>query len=139
MEKIRPYLSLGEVLEWMADYPEVLECKKDAHLSTGNERVSIVLRLHREEDTFTVTVYDVSIYWAIYIHEAYFPERDSLHYEQGADCLRFEAVTGLASPRPKSGIDSLCIKKSLPSSKLFLLPLTVTYYTHFPLPVRTIR
>ena len=62
LEKIRPYLSLGEVLEWMADYPEVLECKKDAYLYTGNEGVSIVLRLHREEDTFTVTVYDVSIY-----------------------------------------------------------------------------
>ena len=62
LEKIRPYLSLGEVLEWMADYPEVLECKKDAYLYTGNEGVSIVLRLHREEDTFTVTVYDVSTY-----------------------------------------------------------------------------
>ena len=62
LEKIRPYLSLSEVLEWMADYPEVLECKEDAHLYTGNEGVSIVLRLHREEDTFTVTVYDVSIY-----------------------------------------------------------------------------
>ena len=62
LEKIRPYLSLGEVLEWMADYPEVLECKKDAYLYTGNEGVSIVLRLHREEDTFTVTVYDVFTY-----------------------------------------------------------------------------
>ena len=62
LEKIRPYLSLSEVLEWMADYPEVLACKKDAYLYTGNEGVSIVLRLHREEDTFTVTVYDVSIY-----------------------------------------------------------------------------
>ena len=62
LEKIRPYLSLGEVLEWMADYPDVLACKEDAHLYTGTEGVGIVLRLHREEDTFTVTVYDVSIY-----------------------------------------------------------------------------
>lgn len=62
LEKIRPYLSLGEVLEWMADHPEVLACKKDATLYTGTEGVSIVLRLHREEYTFTVTVYDVSIY-----------------------------------------------------------------------------
>ena len=62
LEKIRPYLSLGEVLEWMADHPEVLACKKDAHLYTGAEGVGVVLRLHREEDTFTVTVHDVSIY-----------------------------------------------------------------------------
>ena len=62
LEKIRPYLSLSEVLEWMADYPEVLACKEDAHLYTGTEGVGIVLRLHREEDTFMVTVYDVSIY-----------------------------------------------------------------------------
>ena len=51
LEKIRPYLSLSEVLEWMANYPEVLECKKDATLYTGTEGVSIVLRLYREEDT----------------------------------------------------------------------------------------
>ena len=62
LEKIRPYLSLGEVLEWMADHPEVLACKKDEHLYTGAEGVGVVLRLHREKDTFTVTVYDVSIY-----------------------------------------------------------------------------
>ena len=62
LEKIRPYLSLGEVLEWMANYPEVLACKKDATLYTGTEGIGIVVRLHREEDTFTVTVYDVSIY-----------------------------------------------------------------------------
>ena len=55
-------MSLSEVLEWMADYPEVLACKEDAHLYTGTEGVGIVLRLHREEDTFMVTVYDVSIY-----------------------------------------------------------------------------
>ena len=62
LEKIRPYLSLSEVLEWMANYPEVLACKKDSTLYTGTEGVSIVFRLHREEDTFTVSVYDVSIY-----------------------------------------------------------------------------
>ena len=62
LEKIRSCLSLSEVLEWMADYPEVLACKEDAHLYTGTEGVGIVLRLHREEDTFMVTVYDVSIY-----------------------------------------------------------------------------
>ena len=62
LEKIRSCLSLSEVLEWMADYPEVLACKDDAHLYTGTEGVGIVLRLHREEDTFMVTVYDVSIY-----------------------------------------------------------------------------
>ena len=62
MEKIRPYLSLGEILEWMANHPEVLECKKDAHLYTGTEGLGIVLRMHREEDAFLVTVYDVSIY-----------------------------------------------------------------------------
>ena len=62
LEKIRPYLSLGKVLEWMAEHPDVLACKKDAHLYTGTEGVGVVLRLHREEDTFTVTVYDVSIY-----------------------------------------------------------------------------
>ncbi|SHK58366.1 hypothetical protein SAMN05216582_10875 [Selenomonas ruminantium] len=62
LEKIRPYLSLSEVLEWMANYPEILERKKDAHLYTGTEGLGIVLRLHREEDVFTVTVYDVSIY-----------------------------------------------------------------------------
>ncbi|WP_026759963.1 hypothetical protein [Selenomonas ruminantium] len=62
LEKIRPYLSLSEVLEWMANYPEVLECEKDAHLYTGTEGVGIVLRMNRKEDAFIVTVYDVSIY-----------------------------------------------------------------------------
>ena len=62
LEKIRSCLSLSEVLEWMADYPEVLACKEDAHLYTGTEGVGIVLRMHREEDAFIVTVYDVSIY-----------------------------------------------------------------------------
>ena len=62
LEKIRPYLSLSEVLEWIADYPEVLDCKEEAHLFTGTEGVGIVLKMHREEDTILVTVYDVSIY-----------------------------------------------------------------------------
>lgn len=62
MEKIRPCLSLGEVLEWMANHPEVLACEKDAHLYTGTEGVGIVLRMRHEEDSFIVTVYDVSIY-----------------------------------------------------------------------------
>ena len=62
LEKIRPYLSLSEVLEWIADYPEVLDCKEEAHLFTGTEGAGIVLGIHREEDTILVTVYDVSIY-----------------------------------------------------------------------------
>jgi hypothetical protein len=62
MEKIRPYLSLSEVLEWMADYPDVLACKKDVYLYTGTEGLGVVLKMHREEDAFMVTVYDVSIY-----------------------------------------------------------------------------
>ena len=62
LEKIRPYLSLSEVLEWMADYPDVLACKKDAYLYTGTKGIGVVLKLHREEDAFMVTVYDVSIY-----------------------------------------------------------------------------
>ena len=62
MEKIRPYLSLSEVLEWMADYPDVLACKKDVYLYTGAEGLGVVLKMHREEDAFMVTVYDVSIY-----------------------------------------------------------------------------
>ena len=62
LDKIGPYLSLGEVLEWMADYPEVLASQEDAHLYTGTEGVGIVLRMHREEDVFIVTVSDVSIY-----------------------------------------------------------------------------
>ena len=62
LEKIGSCLSLSEVLEWMADHPEVLACKKDAHLYTGTEGVDIVLRIHREEDAFIVMVYDVSLY-----------------------------------------------------------------------------
>ena len=62
LEKIRPCLSLSEVLEWLADYPDVLDCKEEAHLFTGTEGVGIVLKMHREEDTILVTVYDVSIY-----------------------------------------------------------------------------
>ena len=62
LEKIRPYLSLSEVLEWMANHPEVLECKNYAHLYTGTKDLGIVLRMHREEDAFVVTVYDVSNY-----------------------------------------------------------------------------
>ena len=62
LEKIRPCLSLSEVLEWLADYPDVLDCKEEAHLFTGTEEVGIVLKMHREEDTILVTVYDVSIY-----------------------------------------------------------------------------
>ena len=60
LEKIRSCLSLSEVLEWMADYPEVLACKEDAHLYTGTEGVGIVFRMHREKDAFIVTVYGKS-------------------------------------------------------------------------------
>jgi hypothetical protein len=55
-------LSLSEVLEWMADYPDVLACKKDVYLYTGTKGLGVVLKMHREEDAFMVTVYDVSIY-----------------------------------------------------------------------------
>ena len=60
-EKIMPYISLGEVLLWMSEHPEVLEKRGSAHLYTGDRNVGVVLEMTHQDDTYYVTVYDVFI------------------------------------------------------------------------------
>ena len=58
-EKIMPYISLGEVLLWMTEHPDVLEKVEPHYLWTGGREVGVVLEMKKEDDTYHVTVYDV--------------------------------------------------------------------------------
>lgn len=58
-EKISPYISLGEVLLWMAEHPEVLKIEDSGYLWTGGRDVGVVLEMTHKDDTYYVTVYDV--------------------------------------------------------------------------------
>lgn len=60
-EKIRPYLSLGEVLQWIANHPEVLDNHNGGALWTGSREVGIVLELDRQGDTYCITVANIVI------------------------------------------------------------------------------
>ncbi len=58
-EKVSPYISLGEVLMWLAEHPESLE--EPVCLWTGDKDVGIALEMNmnHEDDTYYVSVYDV--------------------------------------------------------------------------------
>ncbi len=58
-EKISPCISLGEVLLWMAEHPDVLTNEGPQCLWTSNGDVGVVLEMTHKDDTYYVTVYDV--------------------------------------------------------------------------------
>ena len=57
-EKIMPYIGLGEVLQWMAEHPEILK-KERSTLYTGDKEIGIVLEMIHKDDSYCVTVYDI--------------------------------------------------------------------------------
>ena len=59
-EKIRPYISLGEVLLWMSEHPEILDSSEPEYLCTGSRDVGVVRQMNREGDCYQVVVYNVS-------------------------------------------------------------------------------
>ena len=60
-EKIRPYISLGEVLLCMANHPEMLDTEGPEYLWTGGREVGVVLQMNRKGDYIHVRVYDIVI------------------------------------------------------------------------------
>jgi len=62
IEKLHSCIGLGEVLDWITEHPEVLERDKPSFLYTGEEGVSVVLKMERQGDVLCVTVDQVMPY-----------------------------------------------------------------------------